>query len=93
MSLVSQNRGRLLSDEHPITQHVRKVVSAILEANGLGTIEGSAAPDDAVARSHLPGFKDSRRRWRLAVIDNDRMVNSTASSGKSNYYWIFDPMD
>lgn len=119
LSLVQRYRERVLSKDHPSTQRVRRIVQAILDANGLGCIEdedesqsgGSALASASmsmskstsksnsslspsrsrydVERTHLPDGKDSDRRWRVAVVDNERMINSTASSGKSLFDFLF----
>ncbi|KAI0367886.1 hypothetical protein BV20DRAFT_1023600 [Pilatotrama ljubarskyi] len=87
--LLHEFKGKVLPPNHPITRHVRRVVTRILEANNLGTLD---APD--VHTRLLPsadiwtaGEVDrippevGGREWHLFVVNDDKVVNAMASFG------------
>ncbi|EJD00582.1 uncharacterized protein FOMMEDRAFT_169974 [Fomitiporia mediterranea MF3/22] len=82
-SLVSQYKDDILPDDHPLTLHVCRIVNTILEANDLGTVMSangnSTHPSSSQSINGRGSYKD--RQWRLAVISNNHIANSTASTG------------
>ncbi|KAH8113141.1 peptidase family M48-domain-containing protein [Phellopilus nigrolimitatus] len=93
---LNEYKGRILPASHPVTLEVRKVVSAILEANNLGTLKG-----DVFERPNAgPGMEDvwdpdgssaqfkedetasgSTREWTLIVVNDNKTVNAAAGHG------------
>ncbi|KAI0357145.1 hypothetical protein OH77DRAFT_1422673 [Trametes cingulata] len=87
--LLQQFKGKVLPPHHPLTRHIRRVVTRILEANNLGTLEApevhsrllpaadvwSASEVDRV-RPEVGG-----REWHLFVVNDDSVVNAMASFG------------
>ncbi|KAI8976374.1 peptidase family M48-domain-containing protein [Trametes punicea] len=87
--LLREFKGRILPPNHPLTRHIRRVVTRILEANGLGTLE--------VPHAHarlLPGAdvwsageidrippEVGGKEWHLFVVNDDSVVNAMASFG------------
>ncbi|CCM00306.1 uncharacterized protein FIBRA_02336 [Fibroporia radiculosa] len=90
--LLSEYQGKILPEHHPLTRHVRRVVSRILEASNLGTLAfekpgylvTTGPSDDLWSTSTQtadtpPGA--GGRVWNLLVVNDDRMVNAMASYG------------
>ncbi|OCB91793.1 hypothetical protein A7U60_g937 [Sanghuangporus baumii] len=75
-SIIRQYPDAVLPEYHPITRHIREIVTTILDANDLGI---AVAADDPVGSRHFANGK--ARRWRLAVVVDENVPNSTASSG------------
>lgn len=80
---------------HPITRHVRRVVTSILEANELGTLS-SGQDTSLVHRNPKPGVLwephdgndgEAKRQiemhpgkeWNLLVVNDEKVVNAMAS--------------
>ncbi|KAF8436894.1 peptidase family M48-domain-containing protein [Boletus edulis BED1] len=93
-SLLSEFEGRILPAKHPITRHVHRVVSGLLEASDLGTLgpsdpSVSPAVDDgfwrddpfAAARPHDPHTSPGGKEWNLLVVNDPKIVNALASFG------------
>ncbi|CDO76585.1 hypothetical protein BN946_scf184950.g11 [Trametes cinnabarina] len=87
--LLREFKGKVLPPNHPVARHIRRVVTRILEANGLGTLD---APDVHKRLMPLDGFvspSDIERippevggkEWHLFVVNDDRIVNAMASFG------------
>ncbi|PCH34620.1 hypothetical protein WOLCODRAFT_124748, partial [Wolfiporia cocos MD-104 SS10] len=91
--ILHEFRGKILPEHHPLTRHVQRVVTRILEANNLGTLASSeprvipvqgptddlwaSSTDVAVSVPPEGGGKE----WNLVVINDDRVVNAAASYG------------
>lgn len=83
--------AKTLPPDHPLTRHVHRIVTRIIEANGLGHLKSStpaAAPwlaiphDDAYvspAGQRPAGAQD--KEWELMVVKDDKVVNAMASFG------------
>lgn len=92
-SLLSEFEGKILPAHHPITHHVHRVVSDLLEASDLGALSSNnprkpPVDDDGfwhddpfgTARPHdSPG--GSGKQWNLLVVDDPKIVNALASFG------------
>ncbi|KAI0776971.1 peptidase family M48-domain-containing protein [Trametes elegans] len=87
--LLSEFKGKVLPPNHPLTRHIRRVVTQILEANNLGTLE---APDvharllpsaDVWAASEVERVTPEvgGKEWHLFVVNDDKVVNAMASFG------------
>ncbi|KAK7696428.1 hypothetical protein QCA50_001085 [Cerrena zonata] len=92
--LISEFEGRILPPNHPVTRHVRRVVTRILEANNLGTLKSSAPRSQSVqvqqeiwgtdvelGRQEPVAPGAGGREWELMVVNDDKMVNAGASYG------------
>ncbi|KAI9059474.1 hypothetical protein FKP32DRAFT_1668676 [Trametes sanguinea] len=87
--LLQQFKGKVLPPNHPLTRHIRRVVTRILEANGLGTLhapevhtrlhphDGMVSIDEVERIPPEAGGKE----WHLFVVNDDRVVNAMASFG------------
>ena len=91
--MLNEFKGKVLPPNHPLTRHVRRVTSRILEASNLGTLD---APD--VHRPHgaeelwgsgggassdeLPPEVGGPKKWHLFVVNDERVVNAMAAYGK-----------
>jgi Zn-dependent protease with chaperone function len=95
-SLLSEFEGKILPAHHPITRHVHRVVSDLLEASDLGALRSSnprksPAEDDsfwdddpsAAARPHDPHTSPDSggKEWDLLVVNDPTIVNALASFG------------
>lgn len=95
-SLLSDFEGKILPTHHPITRHVHRVVSDLLEASDLGTLHSSnprksPAEDDgfwnddpfSAARPHDHSTPPDRggKEWNLLVVNDPKIVNALASFG------------
>ncbi|KAJ8488027.1 hypothetical protein ONZ51_g3798 [Trametes cubensis] len=87
--MLQEFKGKVLPPDHPLTRHIRRVVTRILEANNLGTLE---APD--VHTRHRPATdiwaagdvdrispEAGGKEWHLFVVNDDKVVNAMASFG------------
>ncbi|KAF9814269.1 hypothetical protein IEO21_05208 [Rhodonia placenta] len=90
--LLAEFRGKVLPENHPVTRHVRRVVTRILESSNLGTL---SSPESTYLPTH--GASDDLwspqtqtddvppgaggRQWNLMVVNDDRIVNAAASYG------------
>ena len=101
--MLQEFKGKVLPPDHPLTRHIRRVVTRILEANNLGTLE---APD--VHTRHRPATdiwaagdvdrispEAGGKEWHLFVVNDDKVVNAMASFGafldgysKGFFYWL-----
>ena len=93
-SLLSEFEDRILPANHPITRHVHRVVSQLLEASDLGMLQSSStskpsADDDgfwhddpfAAARPHDSSPAGGGKEWHLLVVNDPKIVNALASFG------------
>lgn len=92
--LVEEFQGKILPADHPITRHVRRVVTRILEANNLGTLKSSSprshvieipgevwGADIEIGRTEAVAPGAGGREWELMVVNDDKIVNAAASYG------------
>ncbi|KAI0919900.1 hypothetical protein AcW1_002967 [Taiwanofungus camphoratus] len=91
--LMAEFKGKLLPPNHPITRHVRRVVTQILESSDLGTLSppepGFVALPSAGDDLWMPQTPRSEdfppgtggKQWNLMVVNDDRVVNAMASYG------------
>lgn len=90
---MAEFKGKLLPPNHPITRHVRRVVTQILESSNLGTLSSPepgfvalpSAGDDLwmpqTPRSEEVPPGTGGKQWNLMVVNDDRVVNAMASYG------------
>lgn len=93
---IIQEFGRkALPANHPLTVHVRRVVTRILEANNLGVLKSSGRPTSVRAPDDVwdpdTGFGSGRteqvvpgvggREWELMVVNDDKIINAMTSYG------------
>ncbi len=90
---------------HPVTQHVRKVIERLLDANNLGTLKSARRPESTQAPGPESiwdvdsGFATGRTEevnpgvggseWELMVVKDDKTVNAMASYGQVPSLWLF----
>jgi metalloendopeptidase OMA1, mitochondrial len=91
--LVQEFQGKILPPNHPITRHVRRVVTRIIESSNLGTLKSDPsfiapsgvstddiwAPDFGRNESVVPG--SGGKEWQLMVVNDENMINAMASFG------------
>ena len=93
--LMHQFKGRTLPPNHPLTRHIRRVATRILEASQLGTLDapdvhkpqgaedlwtfGGGSPDQ------LPPEVGGPKQWHLFVVNDDSVVNAMVSDGASTF--------
>lgn len=91
--LLEEFRGKILPQNHPLTQAVRDVVTRILEASNLGSLRVEPAFTQAgtsiedlwhadVQNSEVPVPGSGGREWRLVVVNDPKVVNAMASFGQ-----------
>ena len=94
-SLLSEFEGKILPANHPITRHVHRVVSDLLDASDLGILRSSnprksPADDDgfwhedpftAAPPDHHTSPDRSGKEWNLLVVNDPTIVNALASFG------------
>ena len=81
--------GKTLPPNHPLTRHVHRIVTRILEQNNLGTLKKSAPVSAGWFSSGLDdpqiGHSDGRpvgseeKVWELMVVKDDSIVNAMVS--------------
>ncbi|TFK87113.1 hypothetical protein K466DRAFT_646059 [Polyporus arcularius HHB13444] len=88
--LLQEFKGKVLPPNHPLTRHVRRVTTRILEASNLGTLD---APDVQRPKGtdefwsftgnpdELPPEVGGAKKWDLFVVNDDRVVNAMAAYG------------
>ncbi|KAF9228591.1 hypothetical protein BS17DRAFT_772208 [Gyrodon lividus] len=94
--LLSEFQGKILPADHPITRHVHRVITDILEASNLGTLHSSepqrslSGSDDlwhddpfSTARPYRSSstMESGRKEWNLLVVNDPRVVNALATFG------------
>jgi len=94
--LLAEFRGKILPTDHPITRHVRRVITGILDANNLGTLHSSephrqpSAEGDSWAehpyRAARPQTVNATpesggKEWNLLVVNDPKVVNAMAMFG------------
>ncbi|KAF9239596.1 peptidase family M48-domain-containing protein [Melanogaster broomeanus] len=92
--LLSEFQGKILPAHHPITRHVRRVVTDILDASDLGTLHSSeprrslSGSDDlwrddpfSAARPNASPPEIGGKEWNLLVVDDPKVINAMATFG------------
>jgi hypothetical protein len=93
-AIEEEYHDRMLPETHPTTRYVKRVVSQLLEANDLGTLQS-----DNTEFTHVPGDEswdpdswrlkgtktetEPKREWTVFVVDADETVNAAANMCKS----------
>ena len=89
--LLQEFKGKVLPPNHPLTRHIRRVTTRILEASNLGTLE---APDVGRPKGseelwsfngspeEMPPEVGGSKKWHLFVVNDDSVVNAMASYGR-----------
>ena len=95
-SLLAEFRGKILPADHPITRHVRRVITDILETNNLGTLHSSephrqpssgddfwAEDPNGAARPQTVDVtpESGGKEWNLLVVNDPKVVNAMAMFG------------
>ncbi|KAH7889853.1 peptidase family M48-domain-containing protein [Phlebopus sp. FC_14] len=91
--LVSEFQGKILPANHPITRHVRRVVTDILQASNLGVLHATK-PRRSSALSDEFGWDEpfmqggphttaerGGKEWNLLVVNDPKIVNAMATFG------------
>jgi metalloendopeptidase OMA1, mitochondrial len=97
-SLRSELQASILPQNHPLSRHVRRVVSRILHASNLGILEGEAHspfgvrsnfegdnwnPDaDLGTTTDLGPSYSPGKEWDVIVVDDPKMINAMATPGR-----------
>lgn len=76
--------GKILPENHPLTRHVRKVVTRILTASNLGTLK---APNQASEQKQTEGKKASNSSDELWDPDTTRTDMSEHPSEAAGQEW------
>ncbi|KAI0641727.1 peptidase family M48-domain-containing protein [Trametes meyenii] len=87
--LLQEFKGKVLPPNHPLTKHIRRVVTRILDANNLGTLEAPEMNARALSGKDIwSGGEPDRippevggKEWHLFVVNDDSTVNAMASFG------------
>ncbi|RPD56868.1 hypothetical protein L227DRAFT_578532 [Lentinus tigrinus ALCF2SS1-6] len=89
--LLQEFKGKILPPDHPLTRHIRRVTTRLLEASNLGTLDApdvrrpkgtdelwsfNGNPDEIP-----PEVGGSAKKWHLFVVNDDRVVNAMATFG------------
>ena len=97
-SLRNELQASILPPYHPLSRHVRRVVSRILHASNLGILHGEAHSPFGV-RSNFEGDNwnpdadlgaatdpnpayGPSKEWDVIVVDDPKMINAMASPGR-----------
>ncbi|KAL0581801.1 metalloendopeptidase [Marasmius crinis-equi] len=91
-SMYEQYKGQIVPPSHPISVHVRRVVTQILSANNLGVVKGHTPvvrspiddlwdPDTSTDFSRSDADLGGQREWEVIVINDKKMVNAAALPG------------
>lgn len=95
--LLTEFEGKILPPHHPITHHVHRVVSDLLDASDLGSLHSTNPrkppaddgfwPDDpfsvAPSRDQHASPDGGVKEWNLLVVDDRKIVNALAAYGMS----------
>ncbi|KAI0665490.1 peptidase family M48-domain-containing protein [Trametes maxima] len=87
--LLQEFKGKVLPPNHPLTKHIRRVVTRILDANNLGTLEAPEVNARALPAKDVWSVGEPDRippevggkEWHLFVVNDDSTVNAMASFG------------
>ena len=98
--VIEEFGRKALPTNHPLTIHVRRIVTQILEANNLGHLKSSGRPVSVRDPEDLwdpdAGFGAGRTEdvqpgvggteWELMVVNDDKVVNAMASYGSCSLH-------
>lgn len=99
-SLRNELQASILPPYHPLSRHVRRVVSRILQASNLGILHGEAHspfvrsnfegdnwnPDADLGATTNPGpTYGPSKEWDVIVVDDPKMINAMASPGRYTF--------
>ncbi|KAL0063488.1 metalloendopeptidase [Marasmius tenuissimus] len=87
-----QYKGQILPPDHPLSNHVRRVVSQILSASNLGIVKSHHPvthspmddmwnPDATTDFSRSDATLGGQREWEVVVVNDKKMVNAAALPG------------
>ncbi|KAF9263887.1 hypothetical protein L218DRAFT_1076826 [Marasmius fiardii PR-910] len=87
-----EHRGQIVPPDHPISIHVRRVVSQILSASNLGVVKGHTPlvpspiddvwnPDATTDFSRSDATLGGQREWDVIVVHDRKMINAAALPG------------
>ncbi|THH32674.1 hypothetical protein EUX98_g1525 [Antrodiella citrinella] len=92
--LLNEFKGKILPPNHPVTRHVRRVLTRLLDGSDLGTLRDAAQPrsqredagdvwnpDREMGRTEEVAPGVGGRQWELIVVNDDKVVNAAASYG------------
>lgn len=95
--LLAEFRGKILPSNHPVTRHVQRVVTSILESSDLGHLRSSEpSRSSAQAADYFwtedpftigrPSGESSTpesggKEWNLLVVNDPSIVNAMATFG------------
>lgn len=87
---------KILPPDHPVTLHVKRVVSAILDASQLGVVKGYTQSQlqkhldfvndewknpDTLAKPPHSAIASPNREWEVVVVNDLNIVNAAATPG------------
>ncbi|EEB91034.1 hypothetical protein MPER_10680 [Moniliophthora perniciosa FA553] len=89
--IYQECRGKIVPPDHPVSKHVRRVVTQILSASNLGVVKGHIPvvhspiddvwnPDASSDFSRSDPALGGQREWEVIVV-NDKTVNACATPG------------
>ncbi|KAJ2932396.1 hypothetical protein H1R20_g4715, partial [Candolleomyces eurysporus] len=85
--------GKILPPDHPISHHVRRVVSRILTASNLGVLHGEQPAHATLRGDSFGEFTEfgasarpteaygPRKKWDVIVVDDKKTINAMATPG------------
>ncbi|KAJ3566741.1 hypothetical protein NP233_g6814 [Leucocoprinus birnbaumii] len=93
--MKAQFRDRILPPNHPLSLHVKKVVTRILHHSNLGKVKGGTpasisleslfggvwTPEDDYPAAGRPIY-GPEKEWDVIVINDKRIINAAAAPGK-----------
>ncbi|KAJ3535466.1 hypothetical protein NMY22_g6483 [Coprinellus aureogranulatus] len=80
--LYHEYGAHILPPTHPVSRHVRRVVTRILSASNLGVIRGEK-PESAVLGlfDNFGGAYGPEKQWDVLVVNDRKMINAMATPG------------
>ncbi|KAK1229021.1 metalloendopeptidase [Marasmius sp. AFHP31] len=90
--IYQQYKGQILPPDHPLSNHVRRVVSQILSASNLGVVKSHHPvahspmddvwnPDATDDFSRSDATLGGQREWEVVIVNDKKMVNAAALPG------------
>ncbi|KAG7093373.1 hypothetical protein E1B28_007054 [Marasmius oreades] len=85
-------QGQIVPPHHPVSIHVRRVVSQILAASNLGVVKGHTPvvqspidnvwnPDATSEYTRSDATLGDQREWDVVVVNDQKMINAAALPG------------
>lgn len=96
--LLEEFGPKMLPPNHPLTRHVHRIVTRILEANNLGTLKTAPLPgsptttwfdDPFEVQGGLDEHGSGAKQWELMVVKDDKIVNAMTSFGALIRFLLF----